>query len=939
MKKYIFVFCIIIFAIIGVNVCFNISIYKDGIGIQREQMSAQVEKTAFDIENEISSFRNSVNSILFSRIIDDLDLKSEDKTQEQLRMLEVLYNRFKDLITNISIYDLEGNILNLSWGRNNMLIIDPYTRQKNESLSGTEVFNISGEKCDYSIPVFKDNNLYANIIFNLNLNDYLKYKLNSLNDNNSWQWIIGPEGNIIYNSIDSTSDYSETGKIISDLSRDASDFIMHEANIGLKREKILSVYYPVNLFSERYALIRSTRRDISFRPMTAKTIASAIISLALLVLSIMYIFIRFRKLENTSENIKSEVSYYNLIFNTLPIGIMAVDEKRKVKLVNQAAKDILMIDRDEDIYGKSLEGRFMLSKDYYDNAISSAYDTEQYVVYRHQGDELSVYKKEVPFSINDEVLTLCAFIDISHIEKSRKYEAAANTAKSEFLANMSHEIRTPMNGIIGMTDALSKDDLSDSQQEKIKIIKKSADLLLSLIDDILDFSKIEAGKMLIEEIPFRLREEVRISLELFRPVIESKNLSLKLKINPNIPDNIISDPFRLRQILSNLISNSVKFTHEGEIEVGVELVEAYNQNLTLQFYVKDTGVGIPKSKIGSIFNAFTQAEESTSRKYGGSGLGTTISKQLVTLMNGEIWVESPCGTPIKPEYPGSKFCFTIEAYSNEKPVKDFSFENLLSSRDIKSLIVMQNHQSIQRLTKLLEHENISYHVFDYIDDNYDELNHLLNSPLKNTYHIVFIFNGQNFDGFKLANNLKKDGITDKYGFIMLSSAHKSLYYAESKKTGIDHYFPEPFDSPELISSIYDFFPNVLKPKKGPADLVRSDLSILIAEDNDINIKVAETILYRLGLKADFVSNGREAVDRIREKYYDIVFMDIVMPDFDGIQATVEIRASGYQMPIIAMTANASAKAKNRAIASGMNDYIVKPIRIEKIPYILSKWIA
>ena len=251
------------------------------------------------------------------------------------------------------------------------------------------------------------------------------------------------------------------------------------------------------------------------------------------------------------------------------------------------------------------------------------------------------------------------FSDITPIEKARKYEAAANTAKSEFLAKMSHEIRTPMNGIIGMTEAMDQENLNAEQKEYLQIVKRSADLLLNLIDDILDFSKIEAGKMQLEEIPFKLREEVKLSVDLFRPVIEEKNISLQIKTNPDVPENIIGDPFRLRQVLSNLISNAVKFTHEGQIVVGIQLEEEYNSNLTLLFYVEDTGVGIPRNKIESIFNSFTQAEESTSRKYGGSGLGTTISKQLVNLMHGEIWAESPSTISTSPNYPG----FKIQLYN------------------------------------------------------------------------------------------------------------------------------------------------------------------------------------------------------------------------------------------------------------------------------------
>ena len=282
--------------------------------------------------------------------------------------------------------------------------------------------------------------------------------------------------------------------------------------------------------------------------------------------------------------------------------------------------------------------------------------------------------------IYNEAYLLSAFIDVTHIEKARKYEAAANTAKSEFLAKMSHEIRTPMNGIIGMTEALDQESLTIDQKEYVQIVKRSADVLLTLIDDILDFSKIEAGKMQLEEIPFKLREEVKFAIDLFRPIIEEKNLKFGIKINPDVPENIIGDSFRLRQVLSNLISNAVKFTHEGEISVGIELEEEYNSNITLLFYVEDTGVGIPRDKVESIFNSFTQAEESTSRKYGGSGLGTTIAKQLVTLMHGEIWVQSPSPIPASPNFPGSRFSFTIEVYSNEKLVK------ALHTEEIKAIV-------------------------------------------------------------------------------------------------------------------------------------------------------------------------------------------------------------------------------------------------------------
>jgi PAS domain-containing protein len=517
MKKYIIWLLAIVTLIVFVNIIFSVSVYNDALGLRKQQMSASAERASSNIENEIASFKNSVNSILFSKIIDNLDIRSEDRTQEGLKMLEILFTRYNKLIANISIYDPEGNILNLSSGRNGLLIIDPYTTQKNSSLEERELFKVSGTSPEYIIPVFKDSLLYANIIFQLNLNDYLKDKIdNEFMGENSFWWFIGQSGEIYYSDMGPDAVIQDIESVLTGIKEEASDFLKHDISADLSSYNMLSLFYPVNLFSEKYGIMVSIPRQSFMTALAGKTLAPSLISLLILLLSVTGLLLSYRKQEKSNNNLKTELSYFNNIFNILPIGIIGFDSRKRAKLINQAAKDILMIDSDEDVAGKSLEERFMLSRDYYDNAVPSAYDSEQYVVYRHQGEEISVYKKDVPFMLNNEEYIISAFIDISHIEKSRKYEAAANTAKSEFLARMSHEIRTPMNGIIGMTDALSKEFLNDDQKEKIFIIRKSADLLLSLIDDILDFSKIEAGKMQIEEIPFRLRDEVKVSLELFR---------------------------------------------------------------------------------------------------------------------------------------------------------------------------------------------------------------------------------------------------------------------------------------------------------------------------------------------------------------------------------------------------------------------------------------
>jgi PAS domain S-box-containing protein len=666
---------------------------------------------------------------------------------------------------------------------------------------------------------------------------------------------------------------------------------------------------------------------------------SSIITTALLVLFLLALLGKFGKNLTLKEKASIELSTFQSIFNNLPVGIMVLDQNQHTRIINKTAREMLVLKDDANITGKNLTDRFMLSRDYYDNSDSeSAFDSNQFVLYRHEGEEVAVYKKDLPFVMEDEEFILSAFVDITPIEKARKYEAAANTAKSEFLAKMSHEIRTPMNGIIGMTEALDQENLSPDQKDYLQIVKRSADLLLNLIDDILDFSKIEAGKMQLEEIPFKLREEVKLAVDLFRPIIEEKNIKLIIKINPDVPENIIGDSFRLRQVLSNLISNAVKFTHEGEIVIGIELEEEYNNNLTLLFFVEDTGVGIPRSKIESIFNSFTQAEESTSRKYGGSGLGTTIAKQLVNLMHGEIWVESPSTISTEPNYPGSKFSFTIEVYSNERQLKSLNTDKIQHLSQLNALIITLHPQSKQRLLRLFEHEKINYEVFEYQNAKFPDLKSKLVAN-SSSYQILFILDEPGMNGLKLAKDLQEDKLTDLFLLFMISSNHKSDNYIHAKRIGIDYYIVEPFEHLDLIRSIYESFPNVEASTSEIVRKMRPNISVLIAEDNEINIRVAQTIFSYLGFNIDIAKNGNEAIEKIKGNCYDIVFMDLVMPERDGIQATVEIRGMGYQMPIIAMTAAASSKSKLKAISSGMNDYIVKPVKIDSIRNILLKWFA
>ena len=939
MKKYLAYIGLILILVIAFNVYLFFVIYNHQVNYQKNILLKQDEKSVDEIESTILNFSSNINKILYADDLAEIFANNEIKDRT-IRRLEIFYSAYEKIISNILIYDLNRNGLNLSQNDKKEFITDDYLAQRQPKLEQKDRIVAKDKDYLYYLPVFKDNKVVANVVITLDFTKYIfsvleKYHL----DATLWQWILNEKGQLIAANINSNIEGDIPEIIIKSLVNGDKAFVRHHIFINGKRETLLSASCPVSILGRKFGIIFSLNNSIIFREILKYMLIAGLVSIVILssamIILLRVIFNKFRE----ERVVCDELEEMNSVMDNLPIGVMILDGQRRIKSINKTARSLLFIKTDEDLVGKDISDRFLLSKNYFQEDDSeTAYDSNQFILYQREGNEVVVYKKETAFILNGSDVFLEAFIDVTAIEKSRKYEAAANTAKSEFLAKMSHEIRTPMNGIIGMTEALDQETLTDAQKEYIQILRKSADLLLSIIDDILDFSKIEAGKMQLEEIPFRLSEEIKVSLDLFRPIIEEKKLELKLELGTNVPENIIGDPFRLRQVLSNLISNAVKFTHEGKIVVGVNVEEEYSGNLTLQFYVEDTGVGIPKHKLESIFNSFAQAEESTSRKYGGSGLGTTIAKQLVTLMNGEIWVESPSSISTNPRFPGAKFNFTIEVFSNEKLNKKIDLSGITDFHKVNMLIISKNGENKKRLLKILDLYKINHNVYKYQDDKKDNLIDLLKHNYQE-YHILLILDEANFNGLSIARKLMENKIIDKYLVFMISSNHKTDNFIQSKRAGIDYYLTQPFEQDEFIENLKDNLPNVTKIVDVEQKYVKSDLSILVAEDNIINQKVAETIFSKLGFKIDIAPDGKDTVEKVRQKNYDIIFMDLLMPEKDGIQATVDIRGMGYQMPIVAMTATASKKGRHRAIASGMNDFIVKPVKIETINRILIKWFA
>jgi len=920
--------------LILVMVLFYSSLYRNQIEYSNKILDRQVMIAGSDIDNTSMYIVSNLTEIDFSDDIPKFftDPEVNERAREKMKLY---YSKYEDIVIGMMLYNTDGDVYTLIKDEERNSWLDgAYKAQSVPQIYMTDKLESERDKYKFYLPVLKDGLVLGNLVITIDFDRYFsriftKYDLEQY----QWEWVVNDTGAVVYSNNDREISYNRLDKITAALEDGNSGRLTHTIEDDGISKEIISSYYPVNIFGIDYAIVFSAATDFFHKYIVRYSLIIGFLT----ILTILFIILLFRffirnQARRLSTKIVSEKSLLSII-DQMPVGFIIFNSGREIIRANSKAAALFSYDSEEEMTGKLVPD---FSRYKYLPDVSGRYSQGEVIILPgNEGDRI-IFLNSITVEYLGKEATMEVLIDITSLELARRQEADANIAKSELLARMSFEIRTPLNGILGMTEMLNRSDLSEDSKEVARLLRRSADLLLTIINDIFDVSKMETGKMILDEVPFRLREEVAYSLNLVKRQNPEAMVVFSSSVDQAVPENLIGDPYRLRQVITNLLNNSLAGTQTGEIKLGCRVKKSEGNKFTLEFILSDTGNNYTRTEIKKLFGDYITNLKERSEWSEDMKLGPILARQLTELMGGTLTAESPAGRDASGHEKGLKVTFTIDVQLNEKIAKQLYLDKYREAEDIRTLVITGTRGRDDDFLSIMHRIGLPVSVTSFQKHTVSQIKTSLKSE-QGRYILLVIFDEPDTDGFEVGKALMDAGLTEEHIVLMFTSRDPKGHYARCVDLVIDHLLVKPFAVEDLLSVLKDQFP-ALRSSSGRLSGNKTDLPVmLVVDDNYLNRKVVGSLLKVLGVKAEFASGGVEAINMAKEKSYDLILMDLIMPETDGFEAARIILESDRNTQIIALSADTMAETRMKAEKTGMKELLTKPVTVEDLRRVIDRY--
>lgn len=934
MKKISIIAFSAFFVLMLITAVFYVSLYRNQIEYSNKILDRQVMIVGADIDNTSMYILSDLNEIDFSDDIAQFfaDHSVNERTREKMKLY---YSRYEDIVVGLMLFNIDGDVYTLFKDEERNSWLDgTYRAQTVPRIYTMEQLENERDKYKYYLPVLTNGKVLGNLVITLDFKNYFaqvfaKYNLEQY----QWQWVVNDTGAIVFDNHGGEVIYSELKKITEGLEKGSSGRLSHRMETDGGGNEILSSFYPVNIVGLDFGLVFSAPTDFFQKYIVRNSLILGLLTM----LTLLFIILLFRhsarrqasELKKTKDSEKTLIS----IIDQMPVGFIIYNSGREIIRANRQAARLLSYKNEKEMTGKLVPD---LSRNEYESDQAGRFSQGKVIRLPGSEGDTIVFMNSIPVKYRGDDCTLEVLIDVTSLESARRQEADANIAKSELLARMSFEIRTPLNGILGMTEMLTRSELTEETRELAGLLRRSADLLLTIINDIFDVSKMETGKMILDEIPFRLREEVAWCINLVKRQNPESPVRFVSLVDQAVPENLIGDPYRLRQVITNLLNNSLAGTSSGEIRLECRVMKSDGNQFTLEFTLTDTGNNYTKSEIKKLFGDYITSLSERSEWSEDLKLGPILARQLTELMGGELTAESPAGRDSSGQDRGLKVTFTINVHLNERIVKHLDLSRYNELAEMRTLAITGTQGRDDDFLSVVHRLGIPVSVTSFQKHTVSQIRTSLQSE-QGRYILLIIFDEPETDGFEAAKALMDAGMTGEHIVLMFTSRDPKGHYARCVDLGVDHLLVKPFASEDLLNVIKDHFP-ALGSHSGRLNSDKSKLPvILVVDDNYLNRKVVGSLLKVLGVTAEYASSGTEAIDMAREKPYDLILMDLIMPEIDGFEAAKTILGFDRDTLIIALSADNMPETRKRAEETGMKELLSKPVTVEELRRVIDRY--